>query len=246
MDIMTEVSQLSSFLVAPREGHMEAVLYIFAYLRKHVDQVMLFNPHECEVRQSDFADIRQWKDLYGEVQEEVPIGMPAPKGREIVLTAMVDADHAGNKVTRRSQTGFIIYGNCAPIIWFSKKQNTVEASTFGSEMIALRLCVEAIIALRFKLRSFGIPVSTPARVYCDNESVVNATSKVEGRLNKKHLTICWHRIRESCAQAVCQVAKIRSEFNVADLLTKVVGTARPTTLIQQVLRHFVHKDPRAS
>ena len=224
---------------------MEAVLYIFAYLWKHINQVMLFNLHECEVRQSAFANFQQWKDLYGEMQEEIPNGLPVPRGREIILTAMVDADHAGNKVTRRSQSGFIIYGNCAPVIWFSKKQNTVEASTFGSEMIALRLCVEAIIALRFKLRSFGIPVSTPARVYCDNESVVNATSKVEGRLHKKHLAICWHRIRESCAQAVCQVAKIRSEFNVADLFTKVLGTPRRSTLIQQVLRYFPHKSPRA-
>ena len=113
-------------------------------------------------------------------------------------------------------------------------------------MIALRLCVKAIIALCFKLHSFGILVSTPARVYCDNESMVNATSKVEGRLNKKHLAICWHRIRESCTQAVCQVAKIRSEFNVADSFTKVLGTVRRTALIQQVLRHFVHKDPRAN
>jgi hypothetical protein len=42
------------------------------------------------------------------------------------FTAYVNADHASNKVTRRLQTGFIIYGNCALLIWFSKKQNTIE------------------------------------------------------------------------------------------------------------------------
>ena len=32
IDIITEVSALSSFLALPREGHLEAVFHIFAYL----------------------------------------------------------------------------------------------------------------------------------------------------------------------------------------------------------------------
>jgi hypothetical protein len=54
------------------------------------------------------------------------------------------------------------------VIWYSKRQNTVESSSFGSEFIALRIAKELIVALRYKLRMFGVPVHGPANVFCDN------------------------------------------------------------------------------
>ena len=74
----------------------------------------------------------------------------------------MDANHAGNIKIRRSHTGVLIYINQAPIIWYSKRQNTVEASSFGSEYIALRICTEMVEALSYKLRCFGVPVEGPA------------------------------------------------------------------------------------
>ena len=56
------------------------------------------------------------------------------------MTAFVDASHAANRVTRRSHTGYIIFINRAPILWFSKRQSTVETSTFTSEFIAMKTC----------------------------------------------------------------------------------------------------------
>ena len=44
-------------------------------------------------------------------------------------------------------TGIIIYVQNALIIWYSKRQNTVEASTFGSELVALRVCKELIVGI---------------------------------------------------------------------------------------------------
>jgi hypothetical protein len=49
----------------------------------------------------------------------------------------VDSDHAGEKFIRRSRTGFVIYLNMAPIVWFSKRQQTVESSVFGAELVAM-------------------------------------------------------------------------------------------------------------
>jgi hypothetical protein len=181
VDIMVEISQLSSFLMALREGHMEAVYSVFAYLRKHKDQVMLFNPYEMDVQESDFAKTH-WADLYGDIKEEIPIDFPIPLGIMVRITAYVDADHAGSVVSRRSQTGFIIFVNSVPIIWYSKKQNTIESSTFGAEFVALQVCTEGLIALRYKLRSFGIAIDGPTDMYCDNGSVVKLASVVEGRL----------------------------------------------------------------
>eukprot|EP00957_Ditylum_brightwellii_P166576 12679729-Ditylum_brightwellii.AAC.1 len=59
----------------------------------------------------------------------------------------VDADHAGNLVNRRSHTGIILLLNNAPVDWYSKAQNTVKSSTFGSESVAMRVGIDKIEAL---------------------------------------------------------------------------------------------------
>ena len=51
--------------------------------------------------------------------------------------------------------------NMAPIFWFSKKQNTIESSIFGSEFIALKQATEIIEGLIYKLLMLGIPVISP-------------------------------------------------------------------------------------
>ena len=68
--------------------------------------------------------------------------MPTPIGKEVVIRCFVDADHAKDTVTRRSRTGFIIFVNNAPIYWMSKKQNTCETSTFGSDLVAMKTATE--------------------------------------------------------------------------------------------------------
>jgi hypothetical protein len=65
-----------------------------------------------------------------------------------------------------------MYLNCAPILWFSRAQNTVESSTFGSKFIAMHILVEMLESLRYKICMFGIPIDGPANVFCDNKSVV--------------------------------------------------------------------------
>ena len=125
---------------------------------------------------------------------------PEPRGKSVVMSSFVDADHAGCRVTRRSHTGVIIFLNRAPVVWFSKRQNTVEASTFGSEFIAAKIAVELIEGLRYKLRMMGVPLDGPANVFCDNEAVVKNTTQPESTLKKKHNAIAYCRVRE--AQAV--------------------------------------------
>ena len=114
-----------------------------------------------EFDESDFNNNADWKDLYGDVEEELPPKMSDPCGNVVRISAFVDANHAGNVVTRQSHSGIIIFVHKAPNIWFSKRQNTVEATTFGSEFVALSICKELIVALRYKLHMFGVPLDGP-------------------------------------------------------------------------------------
>jgi hypothetical protein len=123
--------------------------------------------------------------------------------------------------------------NSAPIMWFSKRQNTVETSTFGSEFVAMKIAVELIEALRYKLRMFGIPIEGPASVFCDNNLGVLNVTVPESTLSKKHNAIAYHRVREAVAAQVMRVAKEPSETNLADLLTKQLPAPQRTFLFDK-------------
>jgi hypothetical protein len=110
--------------------------------------------------------------------------MPPPMGNPVEMFCFVDADHAGNLATCCSHTGIIIFLNKSPTVWYSKRQNTIESSTFGSKFVALKTAVEIIIGLRYKLRMFGVPLAGPTNVFCDNQSVVHKASTPETTLTK--------------------------------------------------------------
>jgi hypothetical protein len=150
IDILTEVSMLSSHNAMPRAGHLNAMYDIFAYLKKHENSTVVFDPNEPLLDPRMFNKF-DWTDFYGDVKEAIPPGMPEPLGNAVTMTCYVDADHAGNLATRRSQTGILIYLNKSPIMWYSKRQNTVETSSFGSEFVAMKTAVEMIEGLRYKL-----------------------------------------------------------------------------------------------
>ncbi|MEM7003142.1 MAG: Ty1/Copia family ribonuclease HI, partial [Pseudomonadota bacterium] len=185
VDILHEVSILSQYQALPREGHLEEVLRIFAYLKSKPKLTLYFDPTLPVIDYGLFTTKRDdFKEFYRDAEEELPYRMPVPRGRPVVTTAFVDASHAANKVTRKSHTGYVIFINRSPTLWYSKRQQTIEGSTFSSEFIAMRACVEAIQHLQFKLRMFGVPLplGEPTHVFCDNESVVKNCTRVESVL----------------------------------------------------------------
>ncbi|KAI2489367.1 Reverse transcriptase (RNA-dependent DNA polymerase) [Fragilaria crotonensis] len=157
--------------------------------------------------------------------------MPEPLGNPVTIHVFVDTNHAGNVVTRRSHTGILIFIQNSPILWVSKRQNTVETSTFGSEFVAMRHARDVIIALRYKLRMFGVPLEGPAQVYCDNQGVVKNASIPESVLSKKHNAINYHAVREAAAAGVLQALKEDTQTNLADLFTKALPADRRHELL---------------
>ena len=170
VDIHVAVAMLSRYLVQPRQGHLDQVFHLFAYLKRHERSNMVFDETRPPIDERRFTQ-HDWETMYHDAKEAIPLNALSPRGNAVQMNAYVDADHAGDRVTRRSHTGIVIFLNRAPIVWYSKRQNTVETSTFGSEFVALKVCTEMIKGLWYKLRMFGIPIDGPTNVFCDNQAV---------------------------------------------------------------------------
>ena len=242
IDILHEVSILSQYLAQPRIGHLQQATNIFYYLKHHTKSWIVLDPTSFEIEwqskkgePSPHDRAQAMRKIYPDALDELPHNMPSPRGEPVNITIFVDADHAGNRVTRRSHTGIVIFINSAPIIWFSKRQNTVETSTFGSEFIALKIATELNDALIYKLRMFGVPIEGETRILCDNEAVVNSSSFAEATLKKKHCSIAFHRVRESVASGKTLIYYENTSSNLADLLTKVLNAAKRHPLIEGLL-----------
>jgi hypothetical protein len=99
--------------------------------------------------------------------------------------------------------------NNTPIRWISKRQKTVETSTYVSELVASSVATELILEIRCMLRSFGVALYGPALILGDDMSVVLNTT-VASRVLKKHNAILFHRAREGIAARMMRFAYINS------------------------------------
>ena len=237
IDITYATQTLARFAAAPREGHLKRALRMFGYLKNYPKLGIIYSPGNLKTPKYTIAEMN-WEEQYPGAHEELPPDMPKAKGNTVSITTFVDADHAGDKSTRRSVSGIILYVNDNPIKWYSKRQNTIETSTYGAELVAMRIAVEFIMEFRYKLRMMGMPLHGPSLLFCDNKGVVLNTTLPSSTLKKKHNAIAYHRVREAVAAKVIQIHHIDGKENVADLLTKALdGTTfrkHVTTCLQKI------------
>jgi hypothetical protein len=241
IDICLECSMMSSHMALPREGHIHQLFQVFGYLKKYHNTEMVFDPSDPVVDESSF-ELKDWTSSeFGHLQgkEELPANMPEPRGLGFTMRAKVDADHAADTVTRRSRTGFLVYLNCAPIYWSSKKQTSVESSSFGSEFVAMKQCCEYLRGLRYKLRMMGIPCEGPAYIQGDNQSVLANTTIPDSTLRKKNQSIAYHFVREGAARDEWRTTYVNTHDNEADLLTKLLPSGEKRKgFVRSVLHHI--------
>ena len=235
VDIAHSAGVMARFSAAPRQGHLYYVLRILAYCKKHIVSKIVFDPQA-----KDFDDINwvssDWKQYYPDVDGEIlPPKRPTPLGNPVQINMFCDAAHATCHVTRRSCTGIIFFINGAPISWYSKRQNTIESSVFGSEFVALKIATEMNEALRYKLRMMGIPINEPTNTFCDNNAVVTNSTLPQSTLQKKHNSVAYHKVRESVASEALRITHEKGKFNLSDCLTKFQKTPDFVQCVQCIL-----------
>jgi predicted DNA binding CopG/RHH family protein len=135
----------------------------------------------------------------------------------------------------RAMTGILHLLNQTLIHWFSKKQNTVEKATYGSEFVAAKQATEQIMDLRYTLRMLGVPIDGPAWMFGDNQSVVTSATIPHSSLNKRHNALAYHRVREAIAAKVLYFKHVSGKNNVGDIFTKFLAWPEYWPLVQPLL-----------
>ena len=138
IDIDHDISVLSLYLVQPRTDI-------------HKDSDLGFNPAISELSEPITIDrkIKQMNNMYPESVKYFPQNALPLRVNSIHVSCLVDSNHAGDKITHNCQYGIILYCNIDPIVWYYKRQDTVDSSTFGSGFVTLQVASELIISLRY-------------------------------------------------------------------------------------------------
>ena len=132
----------------------------------------------------------------------------------------MDSNHGHDLVTGKSITGLIMFVGRTLILWYSKRQGSVQTSTFSAEFIALKKGVEEAITIQYYLKLMGVKVTKPAVIYGDNLSAIKNMIEPGSPLKKKYLALLYHFCREHYSAGIMDIQKIDSKYNYVDPFTK--------------------------
>ena len=76
---------------------------------------------------------------------EDPHQIPKYLGRPVYVVCFVYVDHGDNVIIRYLHPIILLFVNNALIKSFIKRQNTVDSSTFGSELVVLKITRDMIV-----------------------------------------------------------------------------------------------------
>ncbi|XP_071704970.1 secreted RxLR effector protein 161-like [Rutidosis leptorrhynchoides] len=134
-----------------------------------------------------------------------------------------DASWTGEKGDRKSTSGFftLVGGNL--VAWRSKKQKVISLSSAESEFRGIAKGVVESLWIKKLLTEIGFPSKEAIQIFCDNEAAIAISENRVQHDRTKHVEIDRHFIREKLDGEIISLPSIRSEDQLADILTKSVN-----------------------
>ncbi|KAE9018924.1 hypothetical protein PF005_g10961 [Phytophthora fragariae] len=151
---------------------------------------------------------------------------------KVGLEAYTDADWGSNLDDRGSVSGDMIRFGGVPVVFKSKYQRTVVLSSAEAEYMTLGLCTQEVLCTRAMFKDLGHEQVGATQVWEDNQDAIALASNAGYNARTKHVNIRHHFIRENVARDIITVDFVGTEDQLADLLTKVLGTKRLKFLVE--------------
>jgi hypothetical protein len=92
-------------------------------------------------------------------------------------------------------------------------------------------------SVRQYLRYLGVPVHKTDYTWGDNDAQINSATVPDAKLHKGHNILSFHFVRNMIACGYINLQHIKSECNIADILTKHWGYQGTYELIRPIF-HF--------
>lgn len=142
------------------------------------------------------------------------------------LYAYSDANWAEDKSDRRSNSGYFMSINGGAVGWSCRKQQLVSLSSTESELVALSETTKELVWLKRLCEDFEINVSHATPVYTDSQSCLKMIEN-DGHSNRtKHIDTRFHFTRDMVRDSEIKLIYCTTEENIADMLTKPLGSVR--------------------
>ncbi|RVX19268.1 Retrovirus-related Pol polyprotein from transposon RE1 [Vitis vinifera] len=140
------------------------------------------------------------------------------------IEVYTDADWAGAVDDRRSTSGYFTFVGGNLVTWKSKKQNVVARSSAKAEFRGMALGLCEALWLRLLLQDLGYLSRQPIRLFCDNKAACDIAHNPVQHDRTKHVEVDRFFIKEKLDDKIVELPKIRSEDQLADILTKAVSS----------------------
>ena len=140
-----------------------------------------------------------------------------------MLVAYSDSEFGGDRDTRVSVYGYMVYYNGALISWKSKSGRGVTLSSTEAEYYACSEAVKELIFIQNVIKSMGLPLELPMIAKVDNIGAIFLANNHACGPRTKHIDIRTHFIREHIAEGRLKVEFVRTNDNKADINTKNLG-----------------------
>ncbi|GJR42243.1 putative ribonuclease H-like domain-containing protein [Tanacetum coccineum] len=173
------------------------------------------------------------KRIFRYLKGKLSLGLWYSKDSPLELVTYTDSDYARATQDRKLTTGSYQFLGNRLISWQCKKQTVVATSTTEAEYVAAASCCGQVLWIQNQLLDYGYNFMNTV-IYIDNNSTICIIENHVQHSKTKHIEIRHHFIRDCNAKKLIQMAKIDSEHNVADLLTKGFDAGRFQYLVLSI------------
>ena len=137
-----------------------------------------------------------------------------------VIECFVDADHGGDKQTRKSTTGYIIMVYGSMTAFASRLQKCIAESTGEAEYMAICEATRELLFFARLTEELIEPVQYPMSLYEDNSAALRKCTSTTSKGRLKHIELTYLKVREHFRRKIIKAIKIEGTKQLADILTK--------------------------